>query len=202
GLHEAVKPCWILASTPSHSSSIHSSSLESGAIVSFHSTHEAEASSSSPLSSNRQWHVIKRGKRPLPRPGMFVVEERTHIIPRAISPLKGFELPHLALHQAAVAFTINYLHLLYVIPLEHTKDLMALRNLGFEFPSINNNDYPRGSLAARIGRYAWHISPILSRCFPFVSNVVQAWIDQRGQVAGARAAPRPVGVSGGSTSRS
>ncbi|MQM10731.1 hypothetical protein Taro_043629 [Colocasia esculenta] len=69
----------------------------------------------------------------------------------------GFELPHLALHQAAAAFTINYLHLLYVIPLEYTKDLVALRNLGFEFPSTKNNDYPRGSLAAQIGRYAWHV---------------------------------------------
>ncbi|MQL89247.1 hypothetical protein Taro_021827 [Colocasia esculenta] len=71
----------------------------------------------------------------------------------------GFELPHLALHQTIVAFTINYLHLLYVIPLEHTKDLVALRNLGFEFPSIKNNDYPRGSLAARMGHYAWHSIP-------------------------------------------
>ncbi|MQM12371.1 hypothetical protein Taro_045289 [Colocasia esculenta] len=50
-----------------------------------------------------------------------------------------------------------YLHLLYVIPLEYTKDLVALRNLGFEFPFIKNNDYPSRSLAARIGRYAWHV---------------------------------------------
>ncbi|MQL86182.1 hypothetical protein Taro_018715, partial [Colocasia esculenta] len=80
-----------------------------------------------------------------------------HHPPRNLHARKGFELPHLALHQAAAAPTITYLHLLYVIPLEHTKDLVALRNLGFEFPSIKNNDYPRSSLAARIGRFAWHV---------------------------------------------
>ncbi|MQL90736.1 hypothetical protein Taro_023321, partial [Colocasia esculenta] len=81
-----------------------------------------------------------------------------HHPPRNLHASKGFELPHLALHQAAAAaFTINYLHLLYVIPLGHTKDLVALRNLGFEFPFNKNNDYPRGSLATRIGRYAWHV---------------------------------------------
>ncbi|MQM17634.1 hypothetical protein Taro_050608 [Colocasia esculenta] len=33
--------------------------------------------------------VIKRGKRHLPWPAVFVEDERTHIIPHAISPLKG-----------------------------------------------------------------------------------------------------------------
>ncbi|MQM12558.1 hypothetical protein Taro_045478, partial [Colocasia esculenta] len=96
-------------------------------------------------------------KRPLPRPAVFVEEERTHIIPYAISPLKKDSSYLIRRDQAAAAPTITYLRLLYVILLEHTKDLVALRNLGFEFPSIKNNDHPRGSLAALIGCYAWHV---------------------------------------------
>ncbi|MQM01607.1 hypothetical protein Taro_034363 [Colocasia esculenta] len=100
--------------------------------------------------------VIKRGKLPLWRPAVFIEEERTHIIPHAISPLKGFELPHPV--QSGCCCPYHHLSASTIcIPLDHTKDLVALRNLGFEFPSIKNNDYLRGSLAAWIGRYAWHV---------------------------------------------
>ncbi|MQL89417.1 hypothetical protein Taro_021999 [Colocasia esculenta] len=57
---------------------------------------------------------------------------------------------HRCLHHQLSASTI-------IIPLEHTKDLVALRNLGLEFPFIKNHDNPRGFLAARIRRYAWHV---------------------------------------------
>ncbi|MQM20953.1 hypothetical protein Taro_053983 [Colocasia esculenta] len=89
-------------------------------------------------------------KCPLPRPAVLVEEERTYIIPRAISPLqKAQDSSYLIRRkQAATALAIKLSALLYVIPLEHTKDVVALRNLGFEFPFTKNNDYPRGSLAA------------------------------------------------------
>ncbi|MQL92822.1 hypothetical protein Taro_025455, partial [Colocasia esculenta] len=87
-----------------------------------------------------------------------------HHPPRNLHAPKRFELPHLA--QSGCCFSYHHLSASTIcIPLEHTRDLVALRNLGFEFPSIKNNDYPRRSLAARIGRYAWHVR-MMDPCIP------------------------------------
>ncbi|MQL84645.1 hypothetical protein Taro_017151 [Colocasia esculenta] len=94
-----------------------------------------------------------------------------------------------------------YLHLLYVIPLEHTKDLVALRNLGFEFLFIKNSDYPNGSLAARIGRYAWHGVPFRAEkpCRIHVSHSTRGDFHSDPSIPGARNR-RPLVIHGGGSS--
>ncbi|MQM19279.1 hypothetical protein Taro_052279, partial [Colocasia esculenta] len=125
------------------STSICPSSPESGVVVSFHSR-EAGGIPTRKMPSTAAGRVHRGRKNPHHPPrNLPTKKDSSYLIWRYIRLLL---LYHPYLH-----------YLLYVIPLEHIKDLVALRNLGFEFPSIKNNDYPNRSLAAWIGRYAWHM---------------------------------------------